>query len=61
MAGLHCAENLIDNCVNEADRDVYHNLTKDMVGVNVALCTPGSPLSISMFIFKFTYDTIHCM
>ncbi|GIX76328.1 uncharacterized protein CDAR_418681 [Caerostris darwini] len=46
MEGLDCARRIIDECVTEEDRNVYYNLTHDLVGMNVALCTPGSPLSI---------------
>ncbi|XP_071038551.1 uncharacterized protein [Parasteatoda tepidariorum] len=46
MNGLECARRIIDECVNEEERSMYHNLTRDMVGMNVELCTPGSSLSM---------------
>ncbi|GIX84944.1 uncharacterized protein CEXT_407231 [Caerostris extrusa] len=36
MEGLDCARRIIDECVTEEDRNVYYNLTHDLVGMNVA-------------------------
>ncbi|KAF8788113.1 hypothetical protein HNY73_009648 [Argiope bruennichi] len=46
MDGLDCARRFIDECFTEEDKQIYQNLTHDMVGMNVELCTTGSPLSI---------------
>ncbi|GFW17507.1 uncharacterized protein TNCV_2650651 [Trichonephila clavipes] len=45
MESLDCARRIIDDCVSEEDKNIYHNLTQDMVGMNAVLCTPGSSLS----------------
>ncbi|CAL1296245.1 unnamed protein product [Larinioides sclopetarius] len=42
--GEYCK--FIDECFTEEDKQTYQNLTHDMVGMNVELCTTGSPFSI---------------
>ncbi|XP_054710666.1 uncharacterized protein LOC129220294 [Uloborus diversus] len=58
MSGLDCAKRIIDSCATEADKDIYYNLTQDMFGMNVALCTPGSDLSVRFLKHVDCYKTL---